>query len=104
MVTVFTKFPIKPEFNEQYSAHLKDAVTKHQMEEQAGFLQMQLLAPKNMPHATQNENFIIQTNWKDMDSFVNYTKSEAFQKSHENMPSRDWFNGRPSVEIFETID
>lgn len=104
MVTVFTKFPIKPEFNEQYSAHLKDAVTKHKMEDQAGFLQMQLLAPRNMPHAAQNENFIIQTNWKDMDSFVNYTKSEAFSKSHENMPSRDWFSGRPSVEIFETID
>ncbi len=37
MVIVFTKFPIKLEFNEQYSAHLKVAVKKHQVEKQAGF-------------------------------------------------------------------
>ena len=35
MVIVFTKFPIKLEFNEQYSAHLKVAVKKHQVEKQA---------------------------------------------------------------------
>jgi len=100
MVTVFTKFPIKPEFSEQYTKHLKE----HKMAEQEGFLQMQLLAPQNMPHAAENNNFIIVTTWKDMPSFVAYTKSEAFSESHKNMPSRDWFAGSPSVEIFENID
>ncbi len=104
MVTVFTKFPIKTEFFEQYSKHLKEAVKLHKIEEQEGFLQMQLLAPQNMPHAAENNSFIIVTTWKDMPSFIAYTKSEAFAESHKNMPSRDWFAGSPSVEIFENID
>lgn len=104
MVTVFTKFPIKPEFTEQYTAHLKEAVKKHNMPDQEGFMTMELLSPRNMPHAAENNNFIIVTTWKDMPSFVNYTKSEAFSKSHENMPPHDWFAGSPSVEIFENID
>ncbi len=103
MVIVFTKFPIKLEFNEQYSAHLKDAVKKHQVEEQPGFIEMKLLAPQHMPHVSENNNFTIVTGWKDMKSFLDYTKREAFAKSHENLPPKEWFSGRPEVEVYENI-
>jgi len=104
MVTVLTKFPIKEEFYDEYAAHLKDAVTKHEIEKQAGFVKMNLLAPKAIPHMGENNTFVIETIWNDMPSFLAYTQSEAFKKSHENMPPRDWFAGRPAVEVYESID
>ena len=104
MVVVLTKFPIKNEFQEEYRAHLKEAVTKHEIEKQAGFIDMNLLAPQSVPHMPENNQFVIETRWKDMQSFMAYTQSEAFKKSHENMPSREWFAGRPAVEVYETID
>ncbi|WP_457744541.1 antibiotic biosynthesis monooxygenase family protein [Sulfurimonas sp.] len=104
MVTVFTKFPIKEEFFEEYATHLKEAVTKHEMDKQAGYVEMKLLAPKSVPHMSENNMFIIETIWEDMKSFMAYTQSEAFKKSHENMPPREWFAGRPEVEVYETID
>ena len=104
MVTVFTKFPIKEEFHKEYEAHLKEAVTKHKMDQQAGYIEMKLLAPQSIPHIGQNNMFIIETIWEDMKSFMAYTQSEAFKKSHENMPPRDWFAGKPEVEVYETIN
>lgn len=104
MVIVLTKFPIKLEFSEQYAAHLKEAVKKHQVEEQAGFIDMKLLAPQQMPHVSEANNFTIETTWKDMKSFLDYTKSDAFSKSHEDMPPKDWFSARPEVEVYKTID
>ena len=104
MVTVFTKFPIKEEFKEEYSKHLKEAVVKHEMDKQEGNVKMNLLAPQSIPHASENNMFIIETIWEDMKSFMAYTQSEAFKKSHENMPPRDWFAGRPEVEVYESID
>lgn len=104
MITVLTKFPIKKEFEEEYATHLKEAVKKHAMQEQEGYVSMTLLAPQSIPHMSENDMFVIQTLWQDMKSFTAYTQSEAFKKSHENMPPREWFAGRPSVEVYESID
>ena len=103
MVIVLTKFPIKEEFKSEYSEHLKTAVTKHEIEKQAGFIDMKLLAPQSIPHMAENNSFAIETTWEDMQSFIAYTQSDAFKKSHENMPPRDWFAGRPSVEVYERL-
>ncbi len=27
-----------------------------------------------------------------------------YEKFYENMPSREWFAGKPSVEVYESID
>ena len=104
MVTVFTKFPIKQEFKTQYTTHLKEAVSKHNIESQPGCNAMNLLAPQSNPMTGDNNIFIIETIWDDMQSFIAYTQSESFKKSHENMPSREWFEGQPSVEVYESID
>jgi heme-degrading monooxygenase HmoA len=104
MVTVLTKFPIKEEFFKEYSTHLKESVTKHEIDTQPGFVEMKLLAPQSIPHIAENNMFVIETIWEDMKSFMAYTQSDAFKKSHENMPPREWFAGRPSVEVYESID
>ena len=104
MVVVLTKFPIKEAFHEAYRTHLKEAVTKHEIERQAGFVEMKLLAPKSIPHMGENNMFVIETRWESMQHFMAYTQSDAFKKSHENMPSAAWFAGKPGVEIYETID
>lgn len=104
MVTVFTKFPVKAEFKKEYTVHLKEAVKKHNIQDQVGCSAMNLLAPQSNPMTGENNTFIIETIWKDMQSFMAYTQSEAFKKSHENMPPREWFAGKPSVEVYESID
>jgi heme-degrading monooxygenase HmoA len=104
MITVLTKFPIKEEFFDEYTTHLKEAMAKHDISNQPGFSSMKIMAPKPIPHMSENNMFVIETIWNDMPSFLAYTQSEAFKKSHENMPPRDWFAGRPSVEVYETIN
>ena len=63
---------------------------------------MNLLAPQSNPMTGENNTFIIETIWDNMQSFISYTQSEAFKKSHENMPPREWFTGKPSVEVYES--
>jgi len=104
MVTVFTKFPVQDEFKEEYTAHLKEAVKKHNIEEQPGCTAMNLLAPQSNPMTGDNNTFIIETVWENMQTFIAYTQSDAFKESHKNMPPREWFAGKPSVEIYESID
>ena len=104
MVTVFTKFPIKEEFQKEYADHLKEAVLAHEIDKQPGFIEMKLLAPKFIPHMGENNMFMIETLWQDMKSFMAYTQSEAFKKSHENMPPHEWFAGKPEVEVYESIN
>ncbi len=104
MITVFTKFPIKEAFHKEYAAHLKEAVKSHNIQDQKGCSAMNLLAPQSNPMMGDNNVFIIETIWDDMQSFMAYTQSDAFKKSHENMPPREWFDGKPSVELYESID
>jgi len=104
MITVFSKFPIKAEFCEEYQKYLKDAAEKHMAQEHHGFVDLRLLAPQNLPIVKANSQFIIETSWEDIKSFTDYTESEAFKKLHENLPSDDWFAGPPEVKVYETID
>ncbi len=103
MVVVFTRFPIKPEYKEEYAKHLKEVAAKHNVQKQPGCMEMKLLAPNNIPLSTENNYFTIVTGWKDMKSFTDYIESEAFKKSHSDMPSQEWFAGKPVVEVYENI-
>ncbi len=103
MVTVFTKFPVKKEFRQEYAKHLVEAVKEHNIDQQEGYKGMKLLSPGSFPQMAENNMFIIETLWQDMESFTAYTESEAFKKSHENLPPREWFEGRPEVEVYENI-
>jgi len=104
MITVFSKFPIKAEFCEEYRKYLKDLAKDYMAQEHKGFVDMRLLAPQNLPIVKANSQFIIETSWEDIKSFTDYTESEAFKKLHEDLPPDDWFAGSLEVKVYETID
>jgi len=99
MIIVHTRLPIKPEHKEEFLAHL--ANKQMDLQNFDGFVEMNVLKPINIPHMGKNDTFIIESKWQDMPSFMAYTKSEAFKKSHENLPPREWFAAQPSVEVYE---
>ncbi len=103
MIVVFTKFPIKKEFKEAFEERAKEHFGKHGIKDMEGFLGMKILSGRSFPSMPENNNVVIITYWKDMDSFINYTKSDAFAKAHQNPPPKEWFAGNPSVEIYESI-
>lgn len=103
MVVVLTKFPIKPEFMKDFEERSKERFGEHGIDKMEGFLGMKILAGRSFPSMPQNNQVVIITYWKDMESFLNYTKSQAFAEAHKNPPPKEWFAGNPSVEIYETI-
>ncbi|WP_041353942.1 antibiotic biosynthesis monooxygenase family protein [Nitratiruptor sp. SB155-2] len=100
MIVVHTRLPIKPEFQEQFVKHLREK-TGIDLSDMEGFEGMQILTPLSIPHMPPNNTFIVETKWKDLQSFLGYTKSDTFKKSHENLPPKEWFAAQPSVEVFE---
>ncbi len=104
MVVVFTRFPVKSEYKEEYTKHLKEVSAKYNVQSQPGCLEMKLLAPKDTQFSTENNYFTIVTGWKDMQSFTNYVQSDAFKESHSDMPPQEWFAGKPVVEVYENIN
>ncbi len=103
MIVVMTKFPI----NEQYAKDFEEKAIKEFGEkgltDQEGFIKMNVLKPVKFPPDSKNNTFIIETYWKDMESFMKYTQSEAFKEAHKNPPPQEWFTGRPTVEVYEVI-
>ncbi len=103
MVVVFTKFPINPEYREQFKEYALERFGEKGLTEQEGFIKMNLLEPVNFPPNNQNNTFIIATYWENMEALKKYTESEAFRKAHENPPPREWFAGHPVIEVYNTI-
>ena len=103
MVVVFTKFPINPEYKEQFKEYALERFGEKGLTEQEGFIKMNLLEPVNFPPNNQNNTFIIATYWESMEALKKYTESEAFRKAHENPPPREWFAGHPVIEVYNTI-
>ncbi len=104
MVIVMTKFPIKPEYREEFKKIVQNFGQKG-IKEQRGFIKMEILEPQKLPipHMPENNTFVILTYWNSMEDFINYTKSEAFRKAHEKQPPAEIFAGKLSVEVYEVI-
>ncbi len=104
MIAVMTKFPIKPEYFQEFKK-LVESFGQKGIKEQKGFIKMEILEPKKLPipHLPENNIFIILTYWESMEDFINYTKSEAFRKAHEKQPPKEIFAGQLSVEVYEII-
>ncbi|BCD67181.1 antibiotic biosynthesis monooxygenase [Nitratiruptor sp. YY09-18] len=100
MIVVHTRLPIKEEFQEQFLKHLQKR-SHDELSAMEGFEGISILKPLTVPHMLPNNTFVIETKWKDLESFLGYTRSEAFKKSHENLPPQEWFAGAASVEVFE---
>lgn len=103
MIVVMTKFPINPEYANDFSERAKKEFGEKGLTEQEGFIKMNILEPKEFPPGNKNNVFIIETYWEDMESFKKYTESKSFEEAHKNPPPKEWFAGRPSVEIYEII-
>ena len=101
MIVVFTKFPIKREFLRAFSDRAISSFGQKGLRIQAGFIGMKLLSPKDYPNMPENNQFVLETIWQDTQSFQSYTKSNAYKEAHKDGPPREWFAGRPSVELFE---
>ncbi len=104
MVVVMTKFPIKPEYFNEFKK-LAENFGEKGIKEQKGFIKMEILEPKKLPipHLPENNTFIIMTYWESMEDFIAYTRSEAFRKAHEKQPPKDIFAGQLAVEVYEII-
>ncbi|SNZ07988.1 Heme-degrading monooxygenase HmoA [Persephonella hydrogeniphila] len=103
MIVVMTKFPINPEYAEEFREYAVNRFGEKGLKEQEGFIKMKILSPVNFPPNSQNNIFIIETYWRDMESLKKYTESEAFRKAHENPPPKEWFSGHPVIEVYNLI-
>jgi len=88
MILVFTKFPINPKHLDDFKERALSSFGQKGVRNQAGFVSMRLLAPEQYPNMPQNNVFIIETLWQDMDSFKAYTKSEAYKQAHQDTSPR----------------
>jgi len=103
MIVVMTKFPINPDHLKDFEERAKSQFGEKGLSNQEGFIKMNILKPLPFPPGSNNSIFIIETYWENMESFKRYTESEAFAKAHENPPPKEWFTGRPVVEVYEVI-
>ncbi len=104
MVVVLVKFPINPEYKEQFKSYAIEKFGEHGIDKMEGFISMEVLEPKQLsPNMPPNNNFVIKTVWENMEAFKKYTESEAFRKAHEKQPPKEFFAGQPSVEVYEVI-
>ncbi len=103
MIVVMTKFPINPQYAKDFEERAKETFGEKGLTDQKGFIKMNILKPLPVPPNPNNNVFIIETYWEDLDSFKAYTESEAFKEAHKNPPPREWFAGQPTVDVFEVI-
>lgn len=103
MIVVMTKFPINPKYFNEFEQRARNEFGEKGLTNQKGFIKMNILKPVNIPPFKENNIFVIETYWEDLESFKSYTESEAFRKAHENPPPKEWFTAPPTVEVYEII-
>jgi len=103
MIVVMTKFPVNPKYKEEFSRYAIERFGEKGLSQQEGFIKMNILQPVDFPPGKENNMFIIETYWENMESLKKYTESEAFRKAHENPPPREWFTGHPVIEVYSVI-
>jgi len=103
MVFVLTKFRVNPDYRQEFKNYAVEKFGQRGLSQQEGFIKMNLLEPENFPPGKENNTFIIETVWEDMEALRRYTESEAFRKAHENLPPEEWFLSPPEVEVYRVI-
>jgi heme-degrading monooxygenase HmoA len=104
MVVVFVRFPINPQYKEEFKKYAVEKFGEHGINTLDGFISMRVLEPKQLsPNMPENNTFVIETIWRDMEAFKNYTQSDIFRKAHEKQPPKEFFAGQPTVEVYEVI-
>jgi heme-degrading monooxygenase HmoA len=95
MISVENHIPVKKEFSEVFEARFK-AGTRH-VQDSPGFIRNEVLRP------VKGDHYIVRTYWDSMESFENWTKSDAFKRAHANTPSEETLAGKSFLTIHEVF-
>ena len=98
MFVVMNRFPVNPEYAEQFEARLRNR--PRQVDQQQGFIQAQLLRP-GQPDGV----YIVLTVWESKAAFEAWVKADTFTEKHagRRVLPPDVFRGPNQVEKFEII-
>ena len=89
---VFVKTEYADEFEQRF------AKRAGQIEQQPGFLLMQVLQPRS-----EDTPYVVLTHWQDEQAFQNWVGSEDFRLAHQNPMDRDAFLDGGGIERFEVV-
>jgi heme-degrading monooxygenase HmoA len=104
MVVVLVKFPINPQYKEEFKQYAIQNFGEHGINTAEGFVALRVLEPKQVsPNMPENNTFMIETIWENMEAFQKYTQSDLFKKAHEKLPPKEYFTGQPTIEVYEVI-
>ena len=98
MLVVMNRFPVKPEYVEQFEARIRNR--PRQVDQEHGFIQVQLLRPSQPDGA-----YIVMTIWESKAAFEAWVKADTFTEKHagRRVLLPDVFRGPNQVEKFEII-
>ena len=98
MFVVMNRFPVKPEFADQFEARIRNR--PGQVEKQPGFIRVQLLRP-----ASVDDPYIVLTLWETQAHFEAWVNHPDFTRKHAGPRrlSKDIFRGPNHVETFTVI-
>lgn len=98
MITVMNRISVKPEFTEQFEERFRNRAGL--VDGMPGFIRNEVLRPTK-----QGDPYIVLTYWESLETFRNWTESEAFREGHARSGSlpREAFNGPSVLEIHEIL-
>jgi len=80
------------------------------VENQQGFISLDILKPGMIlsmgagPPTKQDNTYHVLTRWESRDAFVNWVRSDAFRKAHQQNRDPGIFGGKAMVTTHETIE
>jgi heme-degrading monooxygenase HmoA len=93
---VANRIYVKPEFSEEFEEKFRNRVV--QLEQQPGFVLMQVLKPQS-----ETTPYVIMTYWIDKLAFTHWVKSEDFKLAHQNPMPKDAFLDGGGLEQYSVI-
>jgi heme-degrading monooxygenase HmoA len=110
MFIVTNRIPVA----EGHESDFEDRFRKraHLIDQSPGFIKNLVVRPvdRRFDHATgewtetkEQGYYLVQTYWKDEQSFWDWTQSESFRIAHSNRPPAEMFAGPNVLEIHEVV-
>jgi heme oxygenase (mycobilin-producing) len=98
MITVANRIYVRPEYHEAFEARFRDRARL--VDGMPGFISNQVLRPVN-----EGDPFVVFTLWASRADFLNWVRSDAFQKGHAQSGSlpREAFDKPNVLEMHEVV-
>src|SRR5690606_35798120 len=95
---VMNRIPVKAEYAEAFEARFRERAGE--VDKMPGFIRTLVMRPDapGLP-------YVVWTAWESKEAFEAWTRSEAFQKGHQQSGTlpREAFSGRNQVEVYEVF-